>query len=115
MDSSSLKPLILKFVSEGPYLQDFTFCIFWYLWQHTIIFCWNFDWDPKFVLGPLLVRCELFYHFMALRFNLESIHEIWTILSVPEPLARAFPPTRAAPPPRPQDGLPHAVSRRSRT
>ena len=58
MDSSSLKPLILKFVSEGPYLQDFTFCIFWYFWHHTIIFCWNFDWDPKSILGPLPVRCE---------------------------------------------------------
>ena len=57
MDSSSSNSLILKFVSEDPYLQDFTFCIFWYFWDHTIIFCWNFDWDPKCILGPLLVRC----------------------------------------------------------
>ena len=64
MDSSSLKHLILKFVSEGPYLQDFTFCIFWYFWHHTIMFCWNFDWDQKCILGPLLVRCALPYNFL---------------------------------------------------
>ena len=43
----------------GPTLNKstFTFCIFWYFWHHTIIFCWNFDWDPKSILGPLPVRC----------------------------------------------------------
>ena len=41
-----------------PYLQDFNFCIFWWSWLHTIIFCWNFDWDPKSNLGPALEQCE---------------------------------------------------------
>ena len=42
-----------------PYLQDFNFCIFWQSWHHTIIFCWNFDWDLKSNLGPALEQCEL--------------------------------------------------------
>ena len=42
-----------------PYLQDFNFCIFWWSWYHTIIFCWNFDWDPKSNLGPALEQCAL--------------------------------------------------------
>ena len=41
-----------------PYLQDFNFCIFWWSWHHTIIFCWNFDWDPKSNLGPALEQCD---------------------------------------------------------
>ena len=42
-----------------PYLQDFNFCIFWWSWRHTIIFCWNFEWDPKSNLGLALEQCGL--------------------------------------------------------
>ena len=52
----------LKFVSEGPPREFFLFCIFWLSWHQTTIFCWNFDWDPKFILRPLPVRCVRVEH-----------------------------------------------------
>ena len=57
MDSSSLKTLFPKFVSEDPSMKDFIFCIFWLCGHQTNTFCWNFDWKPKSNLRPLLVRC----------------------------------------------------------
>ena len=28
--------------------------------QYIIIFCWNFDWDPKSNLDPVLEQCDLY-------------------------------------------------------
>ena len=48
---------IWKSVSEGPPVDFFLFPIFWLSGHQAIIFCLNFDWDPKLNLRPLLVRC----------------------------------------------------------
>ena len=60
LDSSSLKALFLKIVSEGPSTGDVMFCNLWLSWQQTNVFCWNFDWKPQSNLPPLLAQCASF-------------------------------------------------------
>ena len=60
LDSSSLKALFLKIVSEGPSTGDVMFCNLWLSWHQTNVFCWNFDWKPQSNLPPLVAQCASF-------------------------------------------------------